>query len=163
MGNVHIITHKEKCIRFINGIKCEIEESDALRIYSKRIVNDLITHGVVQNKSYVDSIPDVPVIYFYDFLRGLFDSDGCFYLNKNNHSFTITEGTESILLYVQNQLSIDGIKSRIYQENEHKYRLYVNTQDSLSKLFPLIYHSSFSHCLKRKYEKIKNSLYGSAI
>ncbi len=163
LGNVHSIFHKSACERIINGINSSIKESDVLRVYSKKLVTDLMSHGVVPNKSYINSTPQIPLEFFYDFLRGLFDSDGCFYINKKNHSFFITEGTDEVLLYIKNTLELDEIKSSVYKENDNKFRLYVTNHEALFKLMPKIYHTNFNHCLKRKYRKVKDSLYGSAI
>ena len=83
LGGVHQIKerHSEKYI--CNHKEKSITDSVVLRIYSKKIVEDLIKHGVVENKTKYSIFPKIDN-YFLDFLRGYIDVDGCVYINDNS-------------------------------------------------------------------------------
>ena len=72
IGGVHKIVdeHHEKIIA--NNPKISITDSSVLRIYSKKIVEDLIKHNVVPNKTLNPIFPKLND-YFYDFFRGYID------------------------------------------------------------------------------------------
>lgn len=164
LGNVHKIQYLKQTQRTICGIESNIKESCLLRIYSKDIVLDLINHGVIVNKSYNPSIPKIQEEYFFDFLRGLIDGDGCYWKSKSNTYLHITEGTRECLDYISSILQKYDIKTSVRKENDHKYRLFCTNYKSMNILIHKIYHSNFSLCLSRKYKKIEHFLQdGSAI
>ena len=154
------ITSKDKVI---NNVKTCSGDQDEIRIFSKDIVNDLIKNGVVPNKTNSDIHPDFDMKYFYDFLRGYIDGDGCYYLNNNNKIIIhITCCSKQVLMDLSNKLSSVGINSSIYTENERKYRLYINRYDDVYKLITRMYYNG-CECLERKYKKIKYLLNGLAV
>lgn len=161
LGGVHKITHQNPKDKIINGVATTSGHSDVLRIYSKDIVCDLMNHGVVPDKTHNYSLPNVPDEYFFDFLRGYIDGDGCYYVNNNGDiSINITCSDKKVLVYLQDILDIYGIDTNVYKEKEFKYRLYCYRQEDVEELVNLLYHDGFSLCLSRKYDKIKNLLNG---
>lgn len=155
IGGDHIIYHKEACERMIVGNLCHKQPSDILRIYSKEMVNDLISHGVVPRKTYKKEYPVVSDDLFFDFLRGYIDGDGCYHVDKNNHLMMhITCAFDDVLIYIKDILNKHGIKSSIYQELERKYRLYCYNKESISKLLHKLYYKTDILCLKRKFDII---------
>ena len=164
LGGSHVISFKPKEAREILGNVCTVNESCVLRIYSKDIVLDLINCGVVENKTYNAKNINIPDEFFFDFLRGLIDGDGCYWKYKNQTYLHITDGNSNILEYLQSVLLAYNIKTSLYQEKEHKFRLYCTDYKSMNILIHKIYHQDYSFCLSRKYEKIKHFLQnGSAI
>ena len=166
LGGVHVIKHKEPTTYMIKGIVAHHGHSDILRVYSKILVEDLMSHGIVERKTMRDIHPIVPEEYFFDFLRGYIDGDGCYFLsgrNKNLLNMHITCSSPVPLEWVQSHLERYGIHSNVYCESERKFRLYCTNHNDLNKLLKLMYHDNFSFCLSRKYEKIKSFLYGSAV
>lgn len=158
LGNVHKIFYEPPCQKDILGNICETQGSYILRVYSKAIVCDLINHGVVLNKTYNANIPDVPEEYFFDFLRGLIDGDGCYWKSKEYTYLHITEGIPDTLNFICDVLNKNGIEVFIRKENEQKYRLFCTNYKSMNLLIHKMYHPNFSLCLSRKYEKIKHFL-----
>lgn len=158
LGGEFIISHKDpKVIRMkkLNQL-IHSNDSDVIRIYSKQIVEDLINIGIVPNKTQKDVFPNIDSQYFYDFLRGYIDGDGCYYVNNGRTYMHITSANPSILKYIQNVLFQDNIHTKIYQESERKYRLMcVNTID-MNYLVNHLYYEDDLFCLKRKFEKIKH-------
>lgn len=165
LGNVHQIIHHEPYVSEINGITTYHKSSDVLRIYSKSIVEDLISHGIVENKSKKDNYPIIGDSLFFDFLRGYIDGDGCYYHSSSNKNvyLHITCGSAVPLKWIKDKLSEYEITTNVYQEKERKYRLTCTNYPSMKKLVSLLYHPNFSLCLTRKYNKIKFLLNGLAI
>lgn len=52
-----------------------------LTLYSSEMADWFISHGCLPNKSLTVQLPDVPLEYFPDFIRGLFDGDGSLSFN----------------------------------------------------------------------------------
>jgi hypothetical protein len=55
-------------------------------VYSRSMVLDLLKLGVAPSKSRHPVMPQVPKEFLRDFLRGLFDGDGCVYLGEDGRS-----------------------------------------------------------------------------
>ena len=160
LGGVHNITHKNPQDKIINGVPTRSGHTDVLRVYSKDIVNDLIKHGVVPDKTHNYMLPKVPNEYFFDFLRGYIDGDGCYYDNHGYIGMHITCASVEILEWVKLMLDEHGISTSIYKEKDLKYRLHCTNKESVKTLVEFLYHDNFSLCLSRKYDKIKHLLDG---
>ena len=154
LGNVHKITYTKEEKRIICGVECTHHESAILRIYSKNIVNDLIKHGVVENKTKHHVHPYVEDSLFFDFLRGYIDGDGCFYKNKNSTCLHITCASEETLFWISEKLSDYDINTRVSKETDKKFRLNCTDGVSMRKLVSRLYY-------KKKYilftKKIRKS------
>lgn len=160
LGGVHNITHKNPQDKIINGVSTRSGHTDVLRVYSKDIVNDLMKHGVVPDKTHNYILPKVPNEYFFDFLRGYIDGDGCYYDNHGYIGMHITCASVEILEWVKLVLDEHGISTSIYKEKDLKYRLSCTNKESIETLVKFLYHDNFSLCLSRKYDKIKHLLDG---
>lgn len=160
LGGVHNITHKNPQDKIINGVSTRSGHTDVLRVYSKDIVNDLMKHGVVPDKTHNYMLPKVPNEYFFDFLRGYIDGDGCYYDNHGYIGMHITCASVEILEWVKLVLDEHGISTSIYKEKDLKYRLNCTNKESVKTLVEFLYHDNFSLCLSRKYDKIKHLLDG---
>lgn len=155
LGNVHIISHSNPTTRIISGVLANIGDMDSLRVYSKEFVKDLISHGITPRKTYNYKIPKFPMEYFFDFLRGYIDGDGC-YSRSNNHIYmSLTCASENVLKWIQSILNTYSISTNIYKEKELKYRLSCTDNASMINLINLMYHDNYTLCLTRKYSKIK--------
>jgi hypothetical protein len=54
-----------------------------ISISGKKIVEDLIKHGLHQNKTFTIKYPNIPVELERHFLRGYFDGDGCIRVKRD--------------------------------------------------------------------------------
>lgn len=81
-------------------------------IISKTIFDDVIKLGGIPNKSLVAILPNIPKKYFSDFVRGLFDGDGCVYKNKKKGHITSYICSSSILFLKQLQKSMTKLGFR---------------------------------------------------
>lgn len=164
LGGVHIIKHKAPVKKIINGVHTISHDVDELRVYSKKIVMDLIHLGVLPNKTKSSVYPIVPDNYFIDFLRGYIDGDGCFYNNKKYCILHITCANQAPLDWIKDKLKNDyDIKTQVYKLKDKKYRLMCTNKDSMTKLVNSLYYSVDVVCLSRKFDKIKSYLTGFAI
>lgn len=103
----------------------------------------------------------MPDKYFFDFLRGYIDGDGCYYDdNKGNVDINITCACKDILDWIKNILCNYSINTHVYKEKDLKYRLVCTKQNDVKRLVNLLYHDNFSMCLSRKYNKIVHLLDG---
>lgn len=155
LGGVHTISHSYPTTRVIDGVLANIGHHDTLRVYSKELVEDLINCGIVPNKTYNYEIPKFPMEYFFDFLRGYIDGDGCYSCSKGHIYMSLTCASEEVLRWIQSILSIYSISTNIYKEKEFKYKLSCTDSNSMIDLVNLMYHNNHTLCLTRKYNKIK--------
>lgn len=161
LGGQNIIEHKSPREGEIFGKKINVGPIDSLRIYSKHLVESLMANGIETNKSQKDVCPVVKDKFFFDFLRGYIDGDGCFYTDDKWTYMHITCASRVPLEYLQKKLSSYSIETRIYTENEKKHRLMCVNTNEMKKLVGRLYYEDGLFCLSRKYERIKHLL-GSA-
>lgn len=126
-----------------------------MRIFSKELVEDLIKHNILPNKTQSPIYPTVDKELFFDFLRGYIDGDGCIYYDykRNALAVHITGAHEDVFMYLQDVLKNDyGILSGIYNENTRKYRIMITGKNAM-RLLELIYKDIPAPKLERKYNK----------
>lgn len=155
LGGAHPVTHHHNHKTF-NGYKYETD-SARLRIYSKRIVNDLISLGVVENKTNASQYPKCDV-FVSDFIRGYLDGDGCIYIGtRHGHecvSVSFTCSNRDFLDYINQKIYSEiGVLGRIYTEKDKKHRLIFYKNEDVKVLLDWIYKNSNASMLTRKYEK----------
>ena len=160
LGNVHKVEYKHNYKSF-NGYNYETD-SCILRIYSKQICQSLINLNIVPNKTNSNLFPQNNN-YFFDFLRGFVDGDGCIYVDKKNHiMINFTNSNEEFLSYINNKVNnLIGISGKIYKEKDKKYRLIYFRQNDIKILLDKIYDNKTDSYLIRKYN-IYKSYYGFA-
>ncbi|TSC89875.1 MAG: Uncharacterized protein G01um10143_365 [Parcubacteria group bacterium Gr01-1014_3] len=126
----------------------------------------LLGIGLIPNKSKTLGELDIPVKYFWDFLRGHFDGDGTFY------SYWDPRWKSSFMFYVcfisASKRHLDWLQKQIFNHlkitghytksvNNSARALKYAKSESL-KLLPKIYYKNHSTHLSRKYLKIKRTL-----
>lgn len=133
-----------------------------LRIGSRKMFNDLITIGVVPNKSKIAKFPKIPKKFLHHFVRGYFNGDGCVYVEyskgkiqkrilKRMRSIFISGSKiflEELQYFLLNVGNIE--RGRIYH-NSRAFRLVYPTSSSI-KLFKFIYKNKGKLFLERKYK-----------
>ena len=101
-------SHLIKFIKFVGGseemLKSEIHsetgnENFYVSLYSKEVMNDLLSLGVEQAKSGKEKVCNIDKKYYRDFIRGLWDGDG--FIRENLSGIGLV-GSEEVLAFVQN-------------------------------------------------------------
>jgi hypothetical protein len=146
--------------RIVSGSKSKSSGSYILEIDSTKLSDDLVKLGCGHNKTYEYTPVTIPQNYFGDFLRGVFDGDGCAHVNKLNHitiSFVLNTNFAN---QIQNELKERDIKSFIYKHHNDGPAsvLAISCSDTL-KFYHLLYSNlSDQFCLERKRLKISEYL-----
>lgn len=129
-------------------------------------VKRLVDLGVtMDNKTFKAELPKVPDEYLWDFIRGVVDGDGCFYLNPyKTLRFDIATASEKFANQLHELFMANGIDCSLKKVDGSKrsrkvcYHVYGNHKGALT-LGRLIYKNSEpSVRMDRKYELFKNYL-----
>lgn len=137
----------------------KILHSCFIRIYSKKIVGDLMALGFRQNKRNEGlKFCNIPLELRRHFIRGFFDGDGSIcqdkYKPKNYYRCNITAKDEEFLKQIRNVLYENNINSHIHNwTNGHKHKMYqlsISARQDVDKFLNFIYKDSKIY-LERKY------------
>lgn len=146
--------HVEKVAIFLGYTKNKVRKRKNSNIYKlhmaqKEMVHDLMNLGLTQRKTHTVNASIIPDNYQWDFIRGLFDADGCLYLDKKHKylrpRFTIV-GNKPLLEGVQN---IMGCGGGMYTADTATYLAY-GGRKKVTKLLTKLYCNEIY--LDRKYE-----------
>lgn len=75
----------------------KVHYKSTITIHSKALVSDLQKHGVIQCKSKCLKFPSIPKNMIRHYIRGYFDGDGSWYLQKQKYpAFSVIGSTEFI-------------------------------------------------------------------
>lgn len=155
-GNLPI-TFKEKDIRIANNKHITHTKICKIRIYSKKMAEDLIRNDVVKNKTKSNIFPKVEKDeLFWHFLRGFLDGDGCIHISKKNSlAVKFTGANLEFFGYLKDRFAEYGFISRIHITNERRNDLFING-DKLSFLNKVYNNSTIF--LERKYKLYQKAL-----
>lgn len=159
-----------KCVGvdFKIGTKQNSNGDKHLRIqFKNRIFYDfLLSIGLTPRKSLTMGKLAIPDEYFFDFLRGCFDGDGCFYSYwdprwRSSHMFYLGFASASLkhLVWLQEEIKIltgvlghiTGKKKKIFFQLKYAKR---ETMEIIKKM----YYTPKVVCLSRKRDKINKTL-----
>ena len=139
-------------------------ENSKLYFYSKQIKADLALYNIIPNKTYSSNFiyPDkLKPDFVPDYIRGLFDGDGCIKLTSNTLTWQIDCSSKDILLHLQDFLNQREIQTKIIsmpKTNISIYRLYCYGVEKCYKIYNLLYSTQSNLFLLRKKEKFKQLL-----
>ncbi|HPW34754.1 MAG TPA: hypothetical protein PK367_03305 [Candidatus Paceibacterota bacterium] len=128
--------------------------------------NFLITIGLMPKKTKIIDSIKIPKKYFFDFLRGHFDGDGCFYSywdRRWKHSFmfytTFLSASKKHINWLRGEISKRiGIKGHITKAaTDSVYQLRYAKKESIIILKKMYYKNKVT-CLSRKRLKINKVL-----
>lgn len=132
-----------------------------LLITSNKIVDDLMKHGVLENKTNILKPPNIKYELIRHFIRGYIDGDGSIYKTSNGFNITIL-GTERILNYIIDYFMENNLvkkRAKICERRKGqivKYFKYGGNQQ-VEKILNHIYNGSNIH-LERKFNVYKELL-----
>ena len=147
-GNVQVKEFVKPEHILFSGRKIPETKMCSIRLYKKKIIEDIIKYGVVPKKTYVQKEPPIfnDELLNIAFLRGYFDADGSFTLNKKTKSgqFDITSVNLKILEYW-----------RIYLYKKYKITSYISSCTNIDSTVP---------CYKLHFKGLNNSyIFGQLI
>lgn len=141
-----------------DGLSIKRTKQARFELTDSYMVNQLKNFYIVPRKTGHEKMPIIPQEYKYDYLRGLFDGDGCIYFGKqldkrdgklyNQCSFTISSASEDFLYQIKNELCF-GYGGMFSQKGCVNYR--ISDRNQIQDVAKLMYNGNF--CLLRKYNK----------
>jgi len=132
--------------------------------------NYLNSVGITSNKSLTIGVIDIPDAYFFDFLRGSYDGDGCFYSYfdprwKNSFMFYLSFTSASLahIKWLQSELNrliqVKGhISSKAATNNRNGFHQLRFGKREAYKILTKMYATDAGICLSRKRLKIVKAL-----
>lgn len=135
-----------------------LKEMAFIRVYSKKIVEDLMSYGITPNKSLFIKFPkDIPDEILSHYIRGYFDANGCVSINNKKRQdlqFNFTSGSPDFINELREKLYTAGINSYIYQDGVNTFRLFIKGVTNCDRFVSYIYEDSDKLFLERKLKKI---------
>jgi intein/homing endonuclease len=129
-----------------------------IRVYCREMVEDLIRHGCIPNKTFNIEFPNLEPSLIRHFLRGFFDGDGSiFRRNTSPHLYAnFTSASLTFLNKIREILYAEGVTSYIISDRNH-YQLGITSINSSLVFLDYIYKDANIY-LDRKYEMYKNNV-----
>ena len=147
-----------QCDHPIKFQKSKWGEYARLRIKNKSIANQLKNIGITNNTTGEEFFPQECQNYGYDFIRGVFDGDGCVKLtNKKNNCTNSWSICSTNLMFLENIQNYIGC-GKICQSTNINY-LTVYDKNHLDNIYDHLYNDT-NLFLQRKYDiftQIKNT------
>jgi hypothetical protein len=131
-----------------------------------KFYNFLLSIGITSAKSKTIGGVLIPDVYFFDYLRGCFDGDGCFYSYwdprwRSSHMFYVefASGSEKHINWLRNEIinriGVCGNLSKV--KNKSYFQLKFAKKEALA-IIKKMYYNRKVVCLSRKKEKIEKAL-----
>lgn len=152
---------KREMTSYVNNKKyCFTKDNFYFRISCKKMINDLISLGCIENKTYdLKGIPNIKKEFKKYFLLGFYDGDGIASVGKTGYMGFC--GTEAMMKSISSFLEIElKIKHRKVYFNKFNniYYLQYTTKEEMEKIFEYFYNDTDIPYLIRKKNKIENYL-----
>ena len=129
-------------------------QNKELVLSHKKVVDDLYKLGCYPNKTFTIEFPNIEEKYYWDFIKGLFDGDGCYICTDKTHKIGFISASEKLINKLSNILKEFGINQTPYKSNEHNYyRLEISSKKGM-KIFLSNILNTTSDFLDRKYNKM---------
>lgn len=159
------ILNKFVNLLYYEGRPLKLIKTNYLRlvINSKKITNDLKSHGCFQKKTFSLKFPNLNENLIKHFIRGYFDGDGCITINKENTLNISIVGTIDFLIDVKKylilncQLNDTKLDNRFPNRNNNIRALRYGGNIIMNRIFHYLYDDS-TIFLYRKYNKFLDIL-----
>jgi hypothetical protein len=126
-----------------------------LRISSKHMIKSLERYNIIQRKTGKERLPEIPDEYKFDYLRGLFDGDGCVYIvtpSCHQVRFDISSASQEFLLDIQTKIGMNF--GTVYKKQANCYNWSIYKQSDIDVIKHYMYQND-DFCLLRKKEKFR--------
>ena len=119
---------------------------------SEKFCNDLISHGVVQKKTFVLKPPEIDNELVRHWIRGYFDGDGCINIRQDGKNKRIhISGTEEVCEFISSRIPFYCS----VRKNKSVFCIRVNQQKAIEWIADYFYKDS-NVFLERNNEKFFN-------
>lgn len=130
-------------------------ETAYFRVSRRIFCEHIITHGVGRNKSKELSLPNLPDNLMRHYIRGYFDGDGCWTINKENTlNFGIISSVESFAIelreFIKNKCVLENSAKLSFNKNAYQFIYSGNIQ--CKRIYDYLYEDG-GPWLDRKYRK----------
>jgi hypothetical protein len=129
------------------------------RVASKKLCKDLLTHGVMPNKSFKIRFPShISKSLYPHFIRGYFDGDGCVYTKISSERRIINVHISSNIDFLTDIVNtLPEIEIKIHK-NGNIFRSHIRSFCSTYMFYTYMYSSSsfFLNRKKKKFEEFFN-------
>lgn len=133
-----------------------------IRFYSSKLVNDLISHGCVQHKSFIKKPPvGVPEEYMRDFIRGYFDGNGSITqkyhrkVDKYYLSVSIETASDDFAQWLSDYLNKHGFSNK---NSKDTFAWKINLRTPSNWAFIDYIYKDAEVYLNRKYQRYLNAV-----
>ena len=158
--DVEILEFIKKELKFQGNIRYKIDKRTEnkfveLKISSKKLIDSLKNLGLTERKTGHEILPKIPEEYKFDYLRGLFDGDGCISIRNNKYktpAWFICSSNKYYLENLKNQI-LPNIGSITKKTDKDFYYWNIWKREDIRSLATLMYlNNNFS--LERKRQKM---------
>ena len=162
-GDLNVVYGRSPGNNFISeGKKISIRPTDfcSVDVNSKKICNDLISHGLTRRKTLNESVPLIDRSFIKHFIRGYFDGDGCFSIKtpsnrKNSYASVFIASGERIIDFIIKEvdLALDIKMGKSKQGKIHK--CYIQRKEHVIAFMDWLYEDATIY-LDRKKQSYDN-------
>ena len=139
---------------FKAGITSAGNQLYKIEFRDSEVISDLKSIGLHRRKTFTITYPDIPEEYHRDFIRGVFDGDGCihFALKRGRYNSYVTNfqiiGTFNLLEGISEHI---GVSVRIVPYRKVA-KLLVDKKGDVISIYNYLYHDEDCLCLQRKHQ-----------
>jgi len=127
----------------------------SIRLYSKKLIEQMVMLGVHQNKSMSITFPELSDELISHFIRGFFDGDGTINVEKRSKQLRCSFTSGSIDFLENLKVRLENINAKCYicksSPSSNSYQLGLSGRNSYLNFFNYIYDNSTIY-LDRKHE-----------
>lgn len=130
-------------------------------INDKELHDALVRWGCVPNKTYTTELhfPNIPKEFYYDFIRGYFDGDGCIMFSKSQNKYKLDWcGNFTFLTELKTILGKEKISLCQNSVSKITYNLRISGKQDVTRILQDMYKTSTEDArLIRKYEIVQKA------
>ena len=131
--------------------------SSALRIYSRKMIEDLSKLGIADRKSLIYKSPtekQLSKAFTKYYILGLLDGDGTISIMKNNRYMSRFLGTFEVMVFIQQFFNTNVAISECHPGMDKNTYTIAYSEKPTKKILDYLYDDySIKFCLRRKYQK----------
>lgn len=128
-----------------------------IRFSSRILCKNLADLGCVPKKSLIVQFPNINKIYYKDFIRGVFDGDGCIYIGKKGKRWSIYSGSKLFIEEIQKILLDNNINAKLNSQGRG-YTVNLYSKQEINKIYHFLYDNAQAFLDRKRDKFIFNQL-----